>query len=100
MLGQAEQMHGQLASGPAAQLLHSIRSVSGVRGGTFLYSGPLALNPGALLLGKQLSMATGSPPWNGDANASVWANANDISPGPRMTDEFHETITIVLRHES
>ena len=100
MLGQAEQVRGKFARGLAAQLFHSLGRVSETPRRAFLNLCPLALNPGALLLGKQLGVAAGSPPRNCDADTSVRPYANDISPGPRMADEFHETTVIVLRHGS
>ena len=100
MLGQAAQMRGQLARGFPAQLLHSLGSVDEMLRGAFPYLCPLALDPRGLLLGKQLSVAAGSPARNGDTDASIGTDANYISSSPGVTDEFHETITIVLRYGS
>jgi hypothetical protein len=100
VLGQAEQLRGQVASGLPAQLSHSLWSVGWTPRRAFLYPCFLTLNPGALLLGKQLGVAAGSPSRNGDADASVRTNPNEIPSCSRMTDEFHETIDIVLRHGS
>jgi hypothetical protein len=52
MLGQPEQLRGQLARGLPAQLLHSLWSVGETLRGAVLYSCFLTLNPGPLLLGK------------------------------------------------
>ena len=52
MLGQAEQLRGQLAGGLPAQLLHSLWSVGNTLRGAVLYPCFLALDPRALLFGK------------------------------------------------
>ena len=100
MLGEAEQLRGQLAGGLPAQLLQGLWSVRDTARRACLYPRFLALNPGSLLLGKQLGVAAGAPPRKGNADASVRTNPNYIPSCPGMTDEFHETITIVLRHGS
>lgn len=60
----------------------------------------LTLNPGTLLLGEQLRVAARSPSRNGDTDASVGADTDDVTSSRRMADEFHETMHIVPRHES
>jgi len=52
MLGQAEQLRGQLAGGLPAQLLHILWSIREAQRRVFLYPRFLTLNPGALLLGE------------------------------------------------
>ncbi len=93
-------MGGQVARGLAPQLVYRLGRIAKAARGAFLDLGTLALNPVALLFGEQLGVAAGSPPRNGDTDTSVGADAYDVSPGPGMADEFHETITIVLRHGS
>ena len=51
-VGQAKQLGGQIARGLPAQLLHILWSVGEAQRRAFLYLRFLALNPGALLLGK------------------------------------------------
>jgi hypothetical protein len=52
MLGQPEQLRGQLARRLLAQLLHSLASVGETLHRAVLYPCFLALNPRALLFGK------------------------------------------------
>ena len=100
MCRQAQQLRRQLARGLPSQLRERFRRVGrGARAGV-LNLRALPLNPGALLLGKQLGVAAGSPSRKGDADASVRPDTYHVSSCPGMADEFHETITIVLRHGS
>ncbi len=92
---QTKQMRRQLAGSLPAQILDGLGRQSGTLCRVLLHFRPLALYPGTLLLGEKLGMTHGSPSRNGDADASVRPDANDISPGSRMPDEFHERITIV-----
>lgn len=97
---EAQQLGRQLARGLPSQLRKSLGRVRlGARAG-ILNPRALPLNPGALLLGKQLGVPAGSPSRKGDTDASVRPDTYHVSSCPGMADEFHETITIVLRHGS
>ena len=100
MLGEAQQLRRQLAGGLTPQFLDCLGAVLRSVCGALADLRPLTLDPGTLLLGEQLGVAAGSPSRNGDTDASVRSHPDDISPGSRMADEIHETITIVLRHGS
>lgn len=110
-----QQMLRQLARRAAPQLVDCLGCVCEPRPGPRSQLRPLTFNPGTLLLGKQFRMAARSPSWDGDSNASVRTDTNDITPGSGMADEIHERINIqcsrgptlaraagaiVLRHES
>ena len=86
-----QQLLGQLEGRSAPQFLDSLRCVGepawSVRSQLCL----LALNPGTLLLGEQLGVPARSPSRDGDADASVGADTDDVPSSPRMADEFHET---------
>lgn len=100
MPGQAQQVRGQLAGGLSPQLLDGLRAMSGGLYGPFQGLRALTLDPRAVLLGKQLGVAAGSPPRKSDADSSVGPDTDHIASGCRMADEIHERIAIVLRHGS
>lgn len=100
VLGQMQQAHGELARGLSPQLFDGVRTIGGGLGGPLQSLRALALDPRALLLGKQLGVAAGSPSRKGDPDSSVRADADDITSGCGMADEIHERINIVLRHGS
>jgi hypothetical protein len=100
MRGDPAQMRRQLACGLPPELRYRFRTERGALRGVLAHFRALALDPRALLLGKQFGMTAGPPLWNGDAHGSVRPDANNISPRPRMSDEFHERITIVLGTDS
>jgi hypothetical protein len=47
----------------------------------------LPLDPGALLVGKILGLAFGSPPRDSDPHGAVPLDADDIAPRARMPDK-------------
>lgn len=100
MFGEPQQVDGQLARGLPAQLLDGLGTVGRSMCGELADMRPLTLDPGTLQLREQLGVAAGSPSRNGDTDTSVGAHPDNITPGPRMADEIHERITIVLRHGS
>ena len=95
MSREPQQMFGQLADCLAPELPDGLRGMCRTLLRTFEHAGPLPLNPWALLLCEQLSVAAGSPSRNGDTDASIGTDSNDIAPGRGMADEIHERITIV-----
>jgi hypothetical protein len=100
VFGQEQQAPWKLARRLPAQLPDRLGAVTLAVRGTFAHAGPLALDPGTLLFGEKLGLTAGSPSRNGDTNAAIGPHLDDISPGRRMADEIHETITIVRRHRS
>jgi len=100
MLGEPHQLAGQLARGLPPQLLDGLGAVRRSMCGELADVRPLTLDPWTLLLGEELGVAAGSPPRNGDADTSVRAHPDNITPGSRMADEIHQRTTIVLRHGS
>ncbi len=98
MRREALEVPGQFARRLSSPLFDGLGRVVGPLGIYFADVRPLSLNPRALLLGKQLRMSTGAPARHRNTDTSVRPDADDIASGARVADEFHETITIVLRH--
>ena len=89
---------GQFHCSSAAQLRKSGIRVREPRRGCLPDSSPLARDPGLLLFGKELGMASGSPPRKSDADRTIGTHAEEIPSSRGVLNEFHETITIVRRH--
>jgi len=98
MRGEALEMPGQFPRCLPPPLLDGLWRVGDTIRDRFAHVRPLSLNPWALLLGKELGVAAGAPLRNRHTDTSVGPDADYIASGSRVADEFHETITIVLRH--
>jgi hypothetical protein len=95
---EALEVRGQFARRLSPPLFDGLGRMVGPLGNCFADVRALSLNPWALLLGKQLRMSTRPPAWHRNTDTSIRPDADYIASGAGVADEFHETITIVLRH--
>ena len=98
MSRQPVQLRRQLDRGLTLQLGESFRRICEPQIAALPRAGALLVDPGALLFGEQLGMTLRTAARNGDPDTSVGSNADNITTGARMADDFHVRITIVRRH--
>jgi hypothetical protein len=96
--GECTQANGKLTRGTSPQLADFVGCVDAPDGLMVPGACLLTLNPRTLLLDKKLGMAAGSPARQRNPHGPVGAHAKEITTGSGVTDEFHETISIVPRH--
>jgi hypothetical protein len=99
-LGETIQLKWQFAGGAFPELAQPVRGIGQALGLIPFGPGPLLVDPGPLLLGKQLGMAARTPPGQGNPHRAIGAHTDYVTPGPGMADEIHERFTIVVGTDS
>ncbi len=92
------QVRRQFDCGLSLQLVDRFGRVRETSVGSLADAGALLLNPEAVLFGEDLGIAPRTPSGNRDSDTSVAPDADNITTGTGMADDFHVGITIVGRH--